>query len=125
MDFTRENLETLVQLQLDFDTRCDYICKKLVRYNEDFKYCYEFEIGDGYIFCRGYYTKWNESQEVDDEFPIEMLFMSDDELEVKIDELIEDARRTIEEHKRLIEEGKELQQRMEYERLKKIYETDV
>ena len=41
MDFTRENLETLMQLQLDFDTRCDYICKKLVRYDGDFNYCYE------------------------------------------------------------------------------------
>ena len=88
MDFTRENLETLMQLQLDFDTRCDYICKKLVRYDGDFNYCYEFEIGDADVFCRGYYTRWNESQEVDCNFPIDMLFMSDDELEVKIDEFV-------------------------------------
>ena len=125
MDFTRENLETLVQLQLDFDTRCDYICKKLVRYDGDFNYCYEFEIGDADVFCRGYYTRWNESQEVECNFPIDMLFMSDDELEVKIDELIEDARKTREEYERLIEEGKELQERLEYERLKAKYETDV
>ena len=42
------------------------------------------------------------------------------ELEVKIDELIEDARKIREENERLIEEGKELQERLEYETPTKI-----
>lgn len=78
-----ENIEKLVELQTEFQDACENVCKHLVSLDSDFKHCYEFEIdnANNQIACRGYYTVRNESQDVYEVFPMELLTYTNEQLD--------------------------------------------
>ena len=83
---TKENIKNLVELQAEFQNACENVCKHLVSLKDNFKHCYEFEMDtalgiDGQVTCRGYYTVMNESQDVYEVFPVELLTYTNDQLD--------------------------------------------
>lgn len=80
---TKENIKNLVELQAEFQDACENVCKHLRQLDDDFKHCYEFEISavSDQIECRGYCTVMNESQDVYEVFPVELLTYTNEQLD--------------------------------------------
>lgn len=135
---TREELKQYRQFEIDFRETCKHISKMLVRYNKKYD-CYwdEFELFDAekeprFVECR-YYTYCCGERDTDYEtFPMDLLFMTDEEINKWIDDKLEEERLEAERKKQEDElKAKQNAERdaakkrehdlAEYERIKKEY----
>lgn len=136
---TKESLNQYRQFEIDFRETCKHICELLVRYDNKYKGSWEeFEIFDEpeysskFVECTYYTYCMCERDAETNCFPMEFLFMSDDEINKWIDDKLEEER-IEKERKRQEEELKAKQQAerdaikkrehdlAEYERIKKEY----
>ena len=132
---TREALEQYRQFEKDLADTCKHICELFIRYNKRYQgHWEEFEIfdeecyKDKFVECTYYTFCMCERDVVSVTFPLEMLFMTDEEINKWIDECLEEERKKAEEEQRKRElkaqrnaERKHERDLAEYERIKKEY----
>ena len=124
---TREEIEQCKHLQEKLYQRCTEICDIFKKYSYEYNYITNFKLLGDEIHGWGLYSQNGCLDDVDCYFPIDYLFMSDEELQNIVDERInernEKERIKQEENKRTKEE----KERQMYEVLKQKYggvETD-
>lgn len=116
--FTREDIKWYKTIQDCFEQRCNEICNIFKKYSYEYNHITNFKIVGCEIHGWGLCSN---SVDVDCYFPIDYLFMSDEELqtvvEEKINERNEKERIKREENKRVREE----EERQLYETLRQKY----
>lgn len=125
--FTREDIKWYKTIQDCFEQRCNEICDIFENVSYEYNYITNFKLLGDEIHGWGLYSQNGCLDDVDCYFPIDYLFMSDEELQNIVDERInernEKERIKQEENKRTKEE----KERQMYEMLKQKYggvETD-
>lgn len=119
--FTREDIKWYKTIQDCFEQRCKEICSIFEKYSYEYKWITDFKILGCEIHGWGLYSQNDCLDDVDCYFPIDYLFMSDEELQKIVDEKIN--KRNEKEHIRR-EEKKRVQEETErqmYEVLKQKY----
>lgn len=119
--FTREEIKEYKKFQDRFEQRCNEICYIFKKYSYEYNHITNFKLLGDEIHGSGLYSQNGCLDDVDCYFPIDYLFMSDEELqnivEERINERNEKERIKQEEKKRAQEE----QERQMYETLKQKY----
>ena len=130
---TEEALKQYYQFERDFEATCKHICELLVRLNKKYGVDFDkFEVPekDGWqgINCIYYDYCMGECEAYHEFFPVELLFMTDDEINEWIDERLAEERKKAEEEQRKKElkkqqdaEKKRKRDLAEYERIKAKY----
>lgn len=119
--FTREDIKWYKTIQDCFEQRCKEICDIFKKYSYEYNHITNFKLLDVEIHGWGLYSQNGCLDDVDCYFPVDYLFMSDEELQTIVDEKInernEKERIKQEENKRTQEE----KERQMYEALKQKY----
>lgn len=119
--FTREDIKWYKTIQDCFEQRCNKICDIFKNYSYEYKYITNFKLLDVEIHGWGLYSQNGCLDDVDCYFPIDYLFMSDEELQNIVNEKINERNKKEcikQEEKNRVQEEKE---RLMYEVLKQKY----
>ena len=123
-----EDIKKMHNLQNEFNDACIRVCKFMKRYDSDYQIMHEFELADDddvqpdfKISCTGWYPCMGESVDVWGEFPVRCLYMTDDELNAYVDELIAEKQKQEELKKQELIYQAEQSERALYEKLKEKY----
>lgn len=119
--FTREEIKEYKIFQDHFEQRCSKICDIFKKYSYEYNYVTNFKLLGDEIHGWGLYSQNGCLDDVDCYFPIDYLFMSDEELQNIVEERINERNekeRIKREEKKRVQEEKERQM---YETLKQKY----
>jgi hypothetical protein len=118
---TREDIKWYKTIQDCFEQRCKEICDIFKKYSYEYEWITIFKLLDDEIFGWGLCSKHGCLNDVDCYFPIDYLFMSDEELQNVVDEKINerDEKKRIEQEK--IKQQEEEKEKRMYEKLKQKY----
>lgn len=119
--FTREEIKEYKIFQDRFEQRCNEICNIFKKYSYEYNHITNFQLLGDEIHGWGLYSQNGCLDDVDCYFPIDYLFMSDEELQTIVEERINERNKKErikqEENKRALEE----KERQMYEVLKQKY----
>ena len=119
--FTREDIKWYKTIQDCFEQRCNKICDIFEKYSYEYEWITNFKLFDDEIHGWGLCSKNGYVDDVECYFPIDYLFMTDEELQNIVDERINERNekeRIKQEKKKRVKEEKEKQM---YETLKQKY----
>lgn len=121
--FTREEIKEYKTIQDSLYQRCNEICALFEKYSYEYKWITNFKILGVEIYGWGLCSKNGYVEDFECYFPIDYLFMSDEELTKIVDEKIierNEKERIKREEKTRVQEEKERQM---YETLKQKYDN--
>ena len=119
--FTREEIKEYKKFQDRFEQRCNEICDIFEKYSYEYEWITNFKMYDDEIHGWGLCSKNGYVDDVECYFPIDYLFMTDEELQNIVDEKINERNekeRIKQEKRKRVKEEKEKQM---YETLKQKY----
>jgi hypothetical protein len=119
---TYEEVDKLIELDDKFQDRCSEICNILKEANPDMKSMDTFVIGNTHVSCSGdEYWSYGGHAHHDGKFPVKYLYMSNNEIQVIVNEEVI-QKEEVEERKRKRIEAEEI---AKYQELKAKYEGRI
>ena len=117
---TEKQVKDFLSLNEKFNNRCDKVCQLLQPLDNSFGYLDTFEPDGDFVYGEGdEYWEYGGHEHHGQKFPIEYLWLKDDEIKAMVKKAVEDRERQI-------KEKKEKEQREQEERLlesqRKLYE---
>ena len=108
--FTREDIKLYKTIQDCFEQRCNEICDIFEKYSYEYGWITNFKLLDDEIYGWGLCSKHGYVDDAECYFPIDYLFMTDEELQNIVDEEINkrnEKERIKQEKKKRVKEEKE------------------
>ena len=120
--FTREDIKWYKTIQDCFEQRCNKICDIFEKYSYEYKWITNFKLLGDEIHGWCLYSQNGCLDDVECYFPVDYLFMSDEELQNIVDERINERneKERIKQEKK--KQAKEEKERQMYEALKQKYD---
>lgn len=122
---TYEELQDYINLDEDFNRRCSQICEILKRLSVSYKYADTFEVYNDHVeFTGDEYWEYGGHEEHSGEFPLEFIYMPDEEIEKYVETKLEERECEQRRINAVLELKKLERERAEYEMLKKKFEGE-